>query len=143
MPALRERREDIAPLVAHFAAKYGVRFNRAISRIDRRSMKALESYAWPGNVRELENIIERAVILSRNGILRIGLDELPGTRAVGNMPADLLAREREAIELALHNSGGRISGPRGAARSLGIPASTLESRIRRLSIDKFGYRKRR
>jgi formate hydrogenlyase transcriptional activator len=142
MPALRERREDIAPLVAHFAAKYGVRFNRAITRIDRRSMKALESYAWPGNVRELENIIERAVILSRNGILRIGLDELPGTRAVGNMPADLLAREREAIELALQNSGGRISGPRGAAGSLGIPASTLESRIRRLDIDKFRHRKR-
>ena len=143
MPALRERREDIAPLVAQFAAKYGVRFHRAITRIDRRSMKALESYAWPGNVRELENVIERAVILSRNGILRIGLDELPGTRAVGNMPADLLSREREAIELALHNSGGRISGPRGAARGLGIPASTLESRVRRLGIDKFGYRKRR
>jgi transcriptional regulator with GAF, ATPase, and Fis domain len=142
MPALRERHEDIAPLVAHFAAKYGVRFNRAITRIDRRSMKALESHAWPGNVRELENIIERAVILSRNGILRIGLDELPGTRAVGNMPADMLAREREAIELALNNSGGRISGRHGAARSLGIPASTLESRIRRLGIDKFGYRRR-
>jgi transcriptional regulator with GAF, ATPase, and Fis domain len=58
------------------------------------------------------------------------------------MPADLLAREREAIELALQNSGGRISGPRGAARSLGIPASTLESRIRRLDIDKFRHRKR-
>lgn len=143
MPALRDRREDIAPLVAHFATKYGVRFNRAISRIDRRSMKALEAYSWPGNVRELENIIERAVILSRNGILRIGLDELPGTQAIGNMPADLIAHEREAIELALRNSGGRISGPRGAAGSLGVPASTLESRIRRLGIDKFGFRKSR
>jgi formate hydrogenlyase transcriptional activator len=142
MPALRERREDIAPLVAHFAAKYGARFSRVITRIDRRSMKALESHAWPGNVRELENIIERAVILSRNGVLRVDLDELPGSSAIGNMPADLLAREREAIQSALHNSNGRVSGPRGAAAHLGIPASTLESRIKRLGIDKFEYRLR-
>ncbi len=140
MPALRDRREDIAPLVAHFAAKYGARFGRGITRIDRRSMKALESYAWPGNVRELENIIERAVILARDGILRVDLDELPGWSAAGNMPADLLAREREAIQLALRNSAGRVSGPRGAAVSLGVPASTLESRIKRLGIDKFRYR---
>ena len=125
MPALRDRREDIAPLVAHFAAKYGARFGRGITRIDRRSMKALESYAWPGNVRELENIIERAVILARDGILRVDLDELPGWSAAGNMPADLLAREREAIQLALRNSAGRVSGPRGAAVSLGVPASGL------------------
>jgi len=142
VPALRERPEDIAPLVAHFAAKYGARFSRSITRIDRRSMKALESYAWPGNVRELENIVERAVILARNGILRVALDELPGARAVGNLPGDLLAREREAIDAALRGSAGRVSGPTGAAGRLGIPASTLESRIKRLGIDKLKYRSR-
>jgi formate hydrogenlyase transcriptional activator len=142
VPALRERREDIAPLAAHFASKYGARFNRTITRIDKRSLRALESYAWPGNVRELENIVERAVILSRNGILRVDLDELPGSSAVGSLPSDLLAREREAIEAALGNSAGRVSGARGAAAHLGIPASTLESRIRRLGIDKFRHRAR-
>jgi formate hydrogenlyase transcriptional activator len=140
VPALRERPEDIAPLVAHFAMKYGTRFDRSITRIDRRSMKALESYAWPGNVRELENIIERAVILARNGILRVDVNELPGVSAAGNLPGDLLDREREAIELALRNSAGRVSGPTGAAGRLGIPASTLESRIKRLGLDKFRYR---
>ena len=142
VPALRERPEDIAPLVAHFASKYGARFSRTITRIDRRSMRALESYAWPGNVRELENVVERGVILARNGILRVDLDELPGSSAAGNMPADLLAREREAIELALYNAKGRVSGPTGAAARLGIPASTLESRIKRLCIDKLKYRSR-
>jgi formate hydrogenlyase transcriptional activator len=141
VPALRERPEDIAPLVAHFAMKYATRFGRSITRIDRRSMKALESYGWPGNVRELENIIERAVILARNGILRVALDELPGVRAAGDLPGELLAREREALELALRNSAGRVSGPTGAAGRLGIPASTLESRIKRLGIDKFRYRR--
>jgi len=80
--------------------------------------------------RELENIVERAAILSRSGILRVDLDEL------------LRAHEREAIESALHNSSGRVSGPGGAAERLGIPASTPESRIKRLGIDKFGYRSR-
>jgi formate hydrogenlyase transcriptional activator len=142
VPPLRERRGDIAPLVAHFANKYGARFSRAITRIDKRSLKALESHAWPGNVRELENIIERAVIVSRNGILRVDAKEFPGTSAMGDLPAGLLAKEREAIEAALQNSAGRVSGPAGAAASLGMPASTLESRIRRLGIDKFRYRSR-
>jgi formate hydrogenlyase transcriptional activator len=143
VPPLRERREDIAPLVAHFAAKYGARFTRAITRIDKRSLKALESCSWPGNVRELENVVERAVIVSRNGILRIDPADLPGAVVAGDMPAGLRGREREMIEAALANSAGRISGPRGAAARLGVPASTLESRIKRLGIDKFRYRARR
>jgi formate hydrogenlyase transcriptional activator len=142
VPPLRERRADIAPLVAHFAAKYGARFSRAITRIDRRSLQALESGAWPGNVRELENVVERAVIVSRGGILRINPVDVPGGQASSDMPAGLLAHEREMIEAALANTSGRISGPRGAAARLGVPASTLESRVKRLGIDKFRFRSR-
>ena len=142
VPALRERPADIPLLAAHFAAKHGARFRRPIARIDRRSMAQLESYAWPGNVRELENVVERAVILSRNGTLRVERDLLPGA-AAGDMAGHLEAKERQAIEGALRASRGRISGPQGAARRLGLAASTLEFRIRRLSIDKFQYRKGR
>ena len=140
VPALRERPADIPLLVAHFAAKHGERFGRPIARIDRRSMAQLVGYAWPGNVRELENVVERAVILSRNGTLRVERDLLPGAAAGGGMVSHLEAEERQAIEAALRTSRGRISGANGAARRLGLPASTLEFRIRRLGIDKFRYR---
>src|SRR5262249_13227188 len=105
LPPLRERREDIPPLVAHFTAKHGKRFGRVISRIDRRSMKLLESHHWPGNVRELENIIERAIILSRDGTLRVERDSLaagsPTGNIYGNINEGLREKEREAIEEAL------------------------------------------
>jgi len=140
VPALRERPADIPLLVAHFAAKHGERFGRPIARIDRRSMAQLETYAWPGNVRELENVVERAVILSRNGTLRVERDLLPGAAAGGDVTAHLEAEERQAIEAALRASRGRVSGANGAARRLGLPASTLEFRIRRLGIDKFRLR---
>jgi formate hydrogenlyase transcriptional activator len=140
LPPLRERPEDIAPLVAHLATKHGTRFGRSISRIDRRSLKRLESYAWPGNVRELENVVERAVILSRAGILRVGRDALPASSMPGDVGAELRAREREAIESALSVSRGRVAGGAGAAARLGLAPSTLEFKIRRLGIDKSRYR---
>ncbi|HTT62564.1 MAG TPA: sigma 54-interacting transcriptional regulator [Bryobacteraceae bacterium] len=141
VPPLRERPADIPLLVEHFAARHGARIGRPIARIDRRSMAQLEAYAWPGNVRELENVVERAVILSRNGTLRIERDLLPGAGAGGDVTAHLEAEERQAIEVALRATHGRISGANGAARRLGLPASTLEFRIRRLGIDKFRFRK--
>jgi formate hydrogenlyase transcriptional activator len=141
LPSLRERPEDIPPLVAHFAAKHGERFGRAINRIDRRSMKLLEGATWPGNVRELENVIERATILSRDGVLRIERDAIPNGNLMGNMDERLRAQEREAIETALRASRGRVSGPNGAARALGLAPSTLDLRIKSLGIDKFQYRK--
>lgn len=141
MPALRERLEDVPVLVAHFAAKYGGRFGRPIQRIDRRSMSLLRSYSWPGNVRELENIIERAVITSQNGTLRLEKDALPGAAVGPDLSSHLRNEEREAIESALQASGGRISGAGGAAKRLGLAASTLEFRIRRLGIRKFDFRR--
>ncbi len=140
MPALRERRDDIPLLVEHFAAKHGARFGRPITRIERRTLKLLESYDWPGNVRELENVIERAVILSRNGTLRIDRETLQGAAPAGEMDARLQSGEREMIEAALRASGGRVAGPNGAAKRLGLAPSTLDYRITRLGIDKFRYR---
>jgi formate hydrogenlyase transcriptional activator len=140
LPPLRERREDIPLLVEHFAAKHGTRLGRPITRVERRTLKLLESYDWPGNVRELENIVERAVILSRNGTLRIEREALPGAVLTGDMDARLQSGEREMIESALRASGGRVAGPNGAAKRLGLAPSTLDYRIRRFGIDKFRYR---
>jgi formate hydrogenlyase transcriptional activator len=142
VPALRERPEDIAPLVAHFAEKYGSRFGRKIFRIDRQTLDILQSQWWPGNVRELENIVERAVILSRGGVLHFDPTTLPGTSMKCNSAEQPLSEEREAIENALATSRGKVAGENGAAKKLGFPASTLEFRIKKLGINKFRYRNR-
>ena len=141
LPPLRERLEDIAPLAARIAAKHASRLNRTVERIDKASLRLLESYDWPGNVRELENVVERAVIVSRHGTLRIERDFL-GNLAMDNpnVGQHLRKEERDVIESALRLSHGRISGPNGAAKRLGLPASTLEFRIKRLGIDKFSFR---
>jgi formate hydrogenlyase transcriptional activator len=142
VPPLRERTEDIPPLVAHFAEKYGQQFGRKISRIERKTLDLLQAYRWAGNVRELENAIERAVILSRNGVLSFDAGMLPANSwaTVARDPGE--REEREAIETALSASRGRISGENGAAKKVGIPASTLEFRIKKLGIDKLRYRTR-
>lgn len=142
VPALRERPEDIAPLVAHFAEKYGSRFGRKIFRIDRQTLDLLQSQSWPGNVRELENVVERAVILSRGGALHCDPTTLPGTFMKCDSTDEPFSQEREAIENALATSRGKVAGENGAAKKLGLPASTLEFRIKKLSINKFRYRKR-
>jgi formate hydrogenlyase transcriptional activator len=142
VPALRERAEDIPPLVAHFAEKYGERFGRKISRIDRNTMDVLQAHRWPGNVRELENTIERAVILSRNGALSIDAGMLHGAAAETVVEHPASSEERSAIEAALKDSRGKVSGETGAAKRVGVPASTLEFRIKKLGIDKLRYRRR-
>jgi DNA-binding NtrC family response regulator len=134
LPPLRERREDIPLLVSHVATKHGTRFKRPISRIDRRTMSALGAYEWPGNVRELENTIERAVILSTNGRLRLDRDALPPRTAPtnGDLNGDLRVREREAIEAARR--------PERCRHALGLAA--VDARVPpRLGIDKFSYRR--
>jgi len=140
IPALRERPEDIPPLVAHFAEKYGTRFGRKISRIDRQTLDILQSHTWPGNVRELENQVERAVILSRGGVLHLDTAMLSATK--GGSTQQIRSEERQAIENALATSQGKVAGANGAAKKLGLPPSTVEFRIRKLGIDKFRYRKR-
>ncbi|HEX5484074.1 MAG TPA: sigma 54-interacting transcriptional regulator [Terriglobia bacterium] len=143
MPALRDRRSDIPLLVSRFAAEQGKRHGRPVERIDRRTMRMFESYPWPGNVRELENLVERAVITSRGGTLRLDRGALPATIGPMNLAEHVQGQERETIEAALRNTGGRISGPRGAAVLLGIPSTTLESKIQRLGIDKFRFKRGR
>src|SRR5215813_9327933 len=141
VPSLRERIDDVPLLIGHFADKYAKRFGRKISRIETGTSQRMQSHSWPGNVRELENVVERAVILTRDSTLRIDPALLPAGTPGPGIEQRLEKHEREAIEAALRASHGRISGSSGAAASLGMPASTLEFRIRRLGIDKFQYRK--
>ncbi|MEP6768142.1 MAG: sigma 54-interacting transcriptional regulator [Acidobacteriota bacterium] len=139
VPPLRERREDIPILVEYFASRHGARLGKKFRSVDRRTMERLLAYPWPGNVRELENWIERAAILSEGD--RLSLDE-PASRSAAAAPRTLEEQERRSIEEALAASSGRVSGASGAALRLGIPSTTLESKIRRLAIDKFRFRSR-
>jgi formate hydrogenlyase transcriptional activator len=142
VPALRERRDDIPMLVEYFTARCCERmFNKKIEHIDRETMRALVDYDWPGNIRELQNVIERGVILAENGILRVDPSIL-GIRGASESlsQSDVLhQRERELIESALAETKGRVAGPKGAAARLRLSASTLESKIRALGIDKHKY----
>jgi formate hydrogenlyase transcriptional activator len=139
LPPLRERSEDIPHLVAHLAAKHGGRVGKTINRIDPRSMKLLVSHHWPGNVRELENVVERAVILSTNGVLKLDRGSFPNTPISGDLDVELRHHERETIEAALTASAGKVAGSKGAAARLGMAPSTLEFRIKRLGIDKMRF----
>lgn len=144
LPALRERPEDIAPLVAHFLQKHSTRLGREPVRMEKRTLDALQRYHWPGNVRELENVVERGLILAKNGVFkldRLALAEPVDAPEQAALPAQMSRQEREAIEAALRASRGKISGEGGAAERLGLKPSTLEFRIKRLEIDKFSYRK--
>ncbi len=133
---LRERKEDIPLLVKHFSEKFGAKVGRQIESINPNVMDALIAYDWPGNVRELENIIERAVIISRNK-LELG-DWIPSrTKTLASKTLFTLEEnERQHILEALELTGWRVSGEKGAAKILGINASTLDSRIRKLAIKK-------
>jgi formate hydrogenlyase transcriptional activator len=147
VPPLRERREDIAPLVAHFVRQNARRMNRPEPQISKAALDHLASYHWPGNVRELQNTIERAIILWRDGPLTFDLPasqpaEFPGEQAKSTGNAALLTREelkrreREAIINALKQTNGRVSGSGGAAALLGMKPSTLASRISSLGINR-------
>jgi formate hydrogenlyase transcriptional activator len=141
LPPLRERSEDIPLLVRHFVQQFAKRMSRRIESMPAEVMNALVRYPWPGNVREMQNVIERAVILSQDGRLRVDPQSLTTTAAPQELDGQLDAREREAIEAALRASHGKVSGPNGAAKRLGLPHSTLEFRIKKLGIDKFQFRR--
>ncbi len=142
LPPLRERSEDIPLLVRHFTQQFAQRMSRRIESIPAEVMDALAGYPWPGNIRELQNVIERAVILSPYGRLRLDPASLSSASVAQGLDEELQGRERQAIEAALRASRGRVSGPSGAARKLGLPHSTLEFRIKRLGIDKFQFRRK-
>src|SRR3989475_4050328 len=137
LPPLRERPEDIPPLVRYFVQKFARRMNKRIETIPADAMTALSRYAWPGNVRELENAVERAVILTSGPALRVLVSEFPA-RAVAQSggAATLEATEREAILRALHETNWVLGGPQGAAARLGLKRTTLQSRIQKLGIDR-------
>jgi formate hydrogenlyase transcriptional activator len=145
MPPLRERVADIPVLVEYFIDRFGRRAGKKFKTIDKKILRVFQSYGWPGNVRELQNIIERAVILSDNDTLAVDETWLkwePAQNPVRARALDiaLVRQEKEMIEAALAESQGRISGPAGAAAKLGLPARTLDSKIRRLRINKYRFK---
>ena len=144
MPPLRERREDIPMLVEYFIGGYARRAGKTFRRVSKRTLECLQSYPWPGNVRELQNVIERSVIVSETDEFTVDESWLsPRGRRLGTglgLSSSLAAHERAIVEDALRSSNGRVFGPSGAAARLGIPRSTLESRIRALKIDKKRFR---
>jgi transcriptional regulator with GAF, ATPase, and Fis domain len=150
VPALRDRREDIALLVEYFTHRFGTRAGNRLATIPKATLDALQAYDWPGNIRELQNVIERAVILSDGSELSVDLRWLSPAPAVtpstSPVPAassngnTLMEHERSLIEAALDEAMGRVSGPFGAATKLGMPPSTLESKIKVLRIDKTRFK---
>jgi len=146
IPPLRERREDIPLLVEYFIDRYARKSGKTIRHVNKNTLHLLQSYPWPGNIRELQNVIERSVILCESDVFSI--DEswlhlpLPATESQRHieLPRRLEAQEKNMIEEALKAARGRVFGPTGAAAKLGIPRSTLESRIKSLEIDKNRFR---
>jgi PAS domain S-box-containing protein len=145
IPPLRERREDIPTLIEYFVHRYSRKAGKKIRTIEKKTLELLVSYAWPGNIRELQNVIERSVIVCETDVFSVDpswlcfeSSSLPqGGGSIAKMSA---AQVREAIEMALTASGGRVSGPSGAATQLSMPASTLESKIRSLKINKYRFK---
>jgi formate hydrogenlyase transcriptional activator len=142
IPPLREREEDIALLVEYFVDRYARKVGKKITNISKKTLELLLAYAWPGNIRELQNVIERSVILCETEAFSIDESWLPHQPSSAEpndqiqLPLKLVAQEKIMIEAALKDCRGRVFGPAGAAAKLGIPRSTLESRIRSLKINK-------
>ena len=153
VPALRERPEDIPLLVRHFVQQFSRRMSKAIDTIPSETMNTLVKYSWPGNIRELQNVIERAVILTKGPILNIPGDDLrvSGANAIAaaaaaqnsapaavegarNMRSVLDDTERQQILTALEQTNWTVAGPKGAAARLGMKRSTLQSRMQKLGI---------
>jgi len=134
VPPLRERREDIPLLVWTFAKQFGKALGKPVERIPQETMEALQRYPWPGNIRELRNVIERAVILSDSSTLQVPLGS--AAAPVLEAPPTLADAERTQILAALHQTGWRVRGPNGAATLLGLKPTTLESRIKKLGLQR-------
>jgi formate hydrogenlyase transcriptional activator len=145
MPPLRERVSDIPLLVEYFIDRFGKRAGKKFKAIEKKSLKVFEGYSWPGNVRELQNVVERAVILCEGetfSVEEMWLKKEPSSQSVrpGPLNGVLVKQEKEIIEVALAESSGRISGAAGAAAKLGLPSRTLDSKIKRLKINKYRFK---
>ena len=146
VPPLRKRREDIPMLASYFIDRFARKAGKSIRSVNKTTMELLQSYPWPGNIRELQNVIERSVIVCDTESFSVDESWL-SLRPLASKPKSqpelsrtLADEEKEMIEAALLESGGRVSGPSGAAVRLGIPGSTLESKIRSLKIDKYRFK---
>ena len=145
IPPLRDRAEDIPLLVRHFVRQFAQRMNKTVDSISPETMEALTRYPWPGNIRELQNVMERAVVVYERGNLSLKKSWLSHecfqTEPATPQPFKKSAMEdRRMIDAALAETNGRVSGPSGAAAKLGIPPSTLESKIRSLKINKYRFK---
>jgi transcriptional regulator with GAF, ATPase, and Fis domain len=144
VPPLRKRKEDIPILVEYFVKRYAEKAGKQIRKIEKNTLELCQLYSWPGNIRELQNIVERSVILSSGDTFWIekawlaspesARQELPNP-----LPDTLQNQERKIIETALAESKGKIAGLEGAAAKLGIPRSTLDSKIKQLKIKKHKF----
>jgi formate hydrogenlyase transcriptional activator len=141
IPPLRDRKEDIPMLVKYFIDRYARKAGKQIVSVSNKTLEALQSYPWPGNIRELQNIVERSVILCDTENFSVDESwlsaETVAQQSAGSALSERVSAEEKAvIEEALSQTRGRVSGPEGAAGKLGVPPSTLESRIKALKIDK-------
>jgi transcriptional regulator with GAF, ATPase, and Fis domain len=139
LPPLRKRREDIPMLVEYYAKRYAEKMGKQIRKIDKNTLELCQAYHWPGNIRELQNIIERSVILCSGDTLWVDPAWLSGQQSPllelsGALTETLQNQEKEIIEAALAESKGKVAGSNGAAAKLGIPRSTLDSKIKQLKI---------
>jgi formate hydrogenlyase transcriptional activator len=136
IPPLRERPEDIPLLVRYFTQKYARRMQKPIETIPAAALRKLMRWHWPGNVRELENLVERAVVLTRGTVLAISVPELSSRGAGVTPPAKADGSgERDRILRMLKESNGRVGGPTGAAARLGLKRTTLITRMKKMGID--------
>jgi transcriptional regulator with GAF, ATPase, and Fis domain len=145
IPPLRQRKEDIPMLVEYFIARYGSKMGKKIRSAGKKTLDLLQSYPWPGNIRELQNVIERSIIvcdtedfsIDENWLGRENGQARPASQPLSDV---LVIQAKEMIEAALAESGGRVSGPLGAAAKLRMPPSTLESKIKSLKINKYLFK---
>jgi len=144
VPPLRERQDDVLMLLEHFVHRFAQKMGKHFKKIDKRTVELFRSYPWPGNIRELQNVVERSVIVSSDGVFCVDAAWLSRDSRRVSLPQqpepvdgdENASRERQIIEDALARSRGRVSGPDGAAARLRVPPSTLEHRIKKLRIRK-------
>ena len=141
VPPLRKRTEDIPLLIEYFVKKSAEKMAKRIKRIEKRTLELCQAYSWPGNIRELQNIVERSMILCTGDTFSIdeawlSIEQPSSEDMSGPLIQTLQDQEKEMIEAALAETRGKVAGAKGAAAKLGVPPSTLESKIKQLKIKK-------